>query len=577
MKHIFRKLAVVAALAGTVSTVLAGAQSIRITPVGAHRGPYRLADVVTSVSRWASVSRSYVFDNGNDTFDTLDCTFDGICVSTYRKADNALLGATAVPMELDTFGGFYAGANYNYIVFGRENADDSDTAEVFRVVKYDKAFNRLAAAAVTNCFTYEPFEAGSLRMAEYGNILAIHTARKRYLTSDGNRHQSQLTVFVNTDTMTTLNNLGRFQENHVSHSFNQFVRFDGENFAFIDHGDAYPRGVILQKLTTDLTALAPSSMLSYERACLFEVPGTPGANCTGITIGGFECAEDNYLVAINSVDQSKVTNYTSYEIEGIDYDERDIILLVCSKDLKKNGSEPEIKQVRLTNYVGEYMLGSRPYLVKLPNDRFLVLWEEFVYNDKWATEPLKYHSILHTSLGLKYVIVNGDGTVVSDIYSAPEAHLSSDCQPVLLDNNRVVWFSVELVGEYADLAEMLYDIDLSSELITISVNGSKVTFDRVPEVINGRTMIPVRAVSEALDADVSWDEATQTVTLTKKNTTVTLAIGSNILYKNGNAVTLDEAARLSGDRTLVPLRAIAEAFDCNVEWDENANAIRIAG
>ena len=51
MKHIFRKLAVVAALAGTVSTVLAGAQSIRITPVGAHRGPYRLADVVTSVSR----------------------------------------------------------------------------------------------------------------------------------------------------------------------------------------------------------------------------------------------------------------------------------------------------------------------------------------------------------------------------------------------------------------------------------------------------------------------------------------------------------------------------------------------
>ena len=123
--------------------------------------------------------------------------------------------------------------------------------------------------------------------------------------------------------------------------------------------------------------------------------------------------------------------------------------------MKKNGSEPEIKQVRLTNYVGEYMLGSRPYLVKLSNDRFLVLWEEFVYNDKWATEPLKYHSILHTSLGLKYVIVNGDGTVVSDIYSAPEAHLSSDCQPVLLDNNRVVWFSVELVGEYADLAEML--------------------------------------------------------------------------------------------------------------------------
>jgi|GEM_PF-4294673 len=98
----------------------------------------------------------------------------------------------------------------------------------------------------------------------------------------------------------------------------------------------------------------------------------------------------------------------------------------------------------------------------------------------------------------------------------------------------------------------------ADEPITVRINGSDITFDQPPIIEDGRTLVPLRIIFESLDAQVDWDPATQTVIGRKGDITISLQIGSNILVRNGVEITLDVPARIVNDRTLVPVRAIAE-------------------
>ena len=102
-----------------------------------------------------------------------------------------------------------------------------------------------------------------------------------------------------------------------------------------------------------------------------------------------------------------------------------------------------------------------------------------------------------------------------------------------------------------------------------------VTLDVPAQTINDRTMGPLRAIFEALGATVDWEEATQTVTSTKGDLTIKLTIGSNKLYRGDEEVTLDVPAQVVNDRTLVPVRAISESFGCQVDWDEATQTVTI--
>lgn len=523
-----------------------------------------------STGRWASIITSYLYDNGDNTFNVIDYSNKEFTVSTYSNSDYALLNTTTVPFELEIFGGFYSGEKYNYIVFGQNNSEESDSKEVIRIVKYDKNFNRLAQTSVNNCYTTEPLH-HSLRMCEKKNKLFVHTARTRYLTDDGLHHQSQLTIILDTDKMAVENSLGAFQGNHVSHSFNQFVIYDGDTFVLADHGDAYPRSIVLNKyngkpheVTETSTEQTENGSVTYTTTYttpeyasidLFEIPGKVGANCTGVTIGGFEYSDNNYLVAINTIDHSKVSEYTSYKMEGLDKDERNIVLLVSGKN---NTDTSKVKKVYLTDYINKNKLGSTPYLVKLSDDRFLILWEEFEYTNNYNC----------VDNGVKYVQVNGNGEIISDIRLRADLQLSSDCQPVLIDNN-LTWY-INGLDE-----RKFYTLDLNSALITVNVNGQLINFDQPPIIIDGRTLVPLRAIFEALGATVEWNSDTQNVTSKKGSTSVSLSIDSNTMYKNGKAVTLDVPAQLINDRTLVPARAVAEAFGCDVNWDSDNKTVTI--
>ncbi len=89
-----------------------------------------------------------------------------------------------------------------------------------------------------------------------------------------------------------------------------------------------------------------------------------------------------------------------------------------------------------------------------------------------------------------------------------------------------------------------------------------------PIVQNGRTLVPVRFISEKFGATVGWEDATQTVTVQAKTTTIKLQIGSDQMDINGKAITLDVPAQTIGGRTLIPLRALVEALGKEVFWDD---------
>jgi len=107
------------------------------------------------------------------------------------------------------------------------------------------------------------------------------------------------------------------------------------------------------------------------------------------------------------------------------------------------------------------------------------------------------------------------------------------------------------------------------------VNGKQPEFDVSPFAKNGRTLVPFRAIAAALQADVSFDAATRTVTVVRGGTTVELTLGDDTAYVNGAAVKLDVAAEAVKGRTVIPLRFLGEAFGADVQFDAETQSVII--
>lgn len=124
---------------------------------------------------------------------------------------------------------------------------------------------------------------------------------------------------------------------------------------------------------------------------------------------------------------------------------------------------------------------------------------------------------------------------------------------------------------------MLLSVNVFAEEkpVTVTVNDKVLEFDVPPQLVNGRTMLPMRAIFEALGAKVTWFEADQLVFATCGDAMLTLQIGNNqmsvqrITSDKNEAVPLDAAPFLHEGRTMVPARAIAESVGAKVEWIED--------
>lgn len=115
--------------------------------------------------------------------------------------------------------------------------------------------------------------------------------------------------------------------------------------------------------------------------------------------------------------------------------------------------------------------------------------------------------------------------------------------------------------------------------IKVEVNGQAIDFSQydnvTPYIENDYTLIPVRAIAENLGLDVDWNEATRTVTAKNAGTEITLVIDSDTATVNGESKSLGVPARITDDRTFIPLRFVSENMGATVEWEEESRLITI--
>ena len=382
---------------------------------------------------WASTVKSHLVDKGDGTFIRVEAVGDKVVVETYDSSMNCLDGF-AIDMELPIFGGFYYGSDRNFLVFGQTNYEESDQVEVVRVVSYTRDWQRIGAASLYGANTYIPFDAGSLRFAEYGGYLYIRTAHEMYMTSDGYHHQANMTLNVRiadmvvTDSVTGISNVAL---GYVSHSFDQYIGVDGTTLVAADLGDAYPRSVVLMRYT------APAGQDSFmsdgyyycfvEHLDVLPISGDIGANATGVSIGSFRITDSHYLVAGTTVDQ------------GAGYDawvQRNIFITATDK----NNFTADGTTIRyFTDYAADANVKvNTPYLISLDDGRYFLLWSETVER----TETLKY------------CFVDATGAQVgSTVYSA--SGMLSGCEPIVFDG-KIMWYVT------SNSAPLFFTIDLEN-------------------------------------------------------------------------------------------------------------------
>jgi len=122
----------------------------------------------------------------------------------------------------------------------------------------------------------------------------------------------------------------------------------------------------------------------------------------------------------------------------------------------------------------------------------------------------------------------------------------------------------------------LFSVNVFAEsTINVTIDSVAQSYDVMPIIENGRTLVPMRGIFEALGAEVAWDDATKTVTGTKADTKITLQIGNTAANVNDKEVTLDVPAKILDGRTLVPVRFISESLGCEVNWDDATKTVII--
>ena len=115
--------------------------------------------------------------------------------------------------------------------------------------------------------------------------------------------------------------------------------------------------------------------------------------------------------------------------------------------------------------------------------------------------------------------------------------------------------------------------------ITILKDGEKLSFDVAPYIVDGFTMVPMRAIFESIGAEVTWDQETKTVialyNANEEFKSLLLQVGTNYAFLNGEKIEFKKAAEIVNDRTFVPLRAVNESLGYKVDWDQDTYSVTI--
>lgn len=388
---------------------------------------------------------SYLYRRSDGGVTRVEAWDGKIIVEAYDK-EFRLLTSASVPGELELFGGFFPGEGYHYLIFGQKNPGDSKTQEVLRVVQYSKDWKRLKAVSIQGANTYIPFDAGSLRCAEYNGMLYIHTCHEMFAGSDGVHHQANMMFSIRQSDLAVTD--GNYQVSnsstgYISHSFNQFILVDRDGrLVTANHGDAYPRALTVSLFDKPAGEEKFSSYMVATTAAQSFIPAKRQYNYTGAWLGGFEESPAGYLLAYASCPQ------TSGDV--FDYKTKNIFVNLTGRDIKR-GQNGASRSIQLTNYAeGGARSAGMPFLVKVSDQRYVLLWN---------IQQLDQYGYYRDTDTLGYAFVDGSGQLIGQPGTAQGA--LSDCQPILLDG-RVVWYVT------SESAPVFYSMDPASGAITAS-------------------------------------------------------------------------------------------------------------
>ena len=116
----------------------------------------------------------------------------------------------------------------------------------------------------------------------------------------------------------------------------------------------------------------------------------------------------------------------------------------------------------------------------------------------------------------------------------------------------------------------------ATNAVDLYVDLTKIETDTPPTIVDGRTLVPLRAIFEALGAEIEWDNDTRTATGTRGDTVVSVQIDNKVAYVNGEAKELDVPAQIINNRTMVPARFVSEAMGCKVTWYQEKQTAAVA-
>ncbi len=386
--------------------------------------PAKERELLPAVSSNAYASReepmrSFLYREGNE-YVRVENVNKQIVVERYDSSFN-LLSARSLENDISsTWGGFFAGASWNFIIIGWTNPQESSASEVIRVLKYSKDWTLVDQLSLYGQNTETPFRSGSVRCAELNGVLWIHTSHRMFQSADGYNHQANLTISIRESNMELLSSrtgVSSIGTGYVSHSFNQYILADREGrLVFFDHGDAYPRAAVLVRKTDS----------GYANVNVQAFPGATGDNTTGGSLGGLAETGSGYL--------------TAYNYNGVGADSSGIVMGVRTEDpmptrniylgftSKNNFSASGTTVRKITDYAGNGQYsGGNPVLVAAGLNEGYLIWDVLSRNQSGKYAPTGK---------LAYVRYAGDGSV-SEIRTMDG--MLSDCQPIAVDG-KAVWY-----------------------------------------------------------------------------------------------------------------------------------------
>lgn len=333
-----------------------------------------------------------------------------------------ILSKKSIDMELEIWGGFYAGEDAYYVVEGQNNTAENNEAEVIRVIKYDKKWNREGAASITGNpdlfggVVRYPFDYSCVEMEEYNGKLYIVTGHEGYVDDNiGQGHQGFLMIAVDTSTMT-----GKIVASDLGHSFAQYIACSGSDLYVLEQSEG--------SRYTSLSRYDASTGVCSSRIPVLRYGGkrtSSWAMACYATVDDMAVSESNILCLGTSIDQSQYDTAT--------YNTQCNIYLTVTP---KNSLTEEATEVKwLTDYQndGKKFLGVN--ITKINDNRFMVAWEESVNSDDEDIQAASVDDVLSAGV-LHYIFVDGAGNKISSEYTAVAP--ISDCHPVVKDS-RVVY------------------------------------------------------------------------------------------------------------------------------------------